>query len=173
MPLRMEVGLGLDWNSAHRRKKGTAPPNVWPSVYCGETSGWIRIPLGTEVNLGPAVPPKRGTPPVCGPCLLWPNGWMDKDATWYGSRPRPRPHCVRRGPSSPRERSTAATRPSFRPMSTVVTVAHLSYCWTLVLTKNIVCEINSDLFLLSTGSANQTQPFTTLVCSKYRNEWRI
>jgi len=26
---------------------------------------------------------------------------MDKDATWYGSRPLPRPHCVRRGPSSP------------------------------------------------------------------------
>jgi len=27
--------------------------------------------------------------------------WMDEDATWCGSRPRPRPHCVRRGPSSP------------------------------------------------------------------------
>jgi len=25
---------------------------------------------------------------------------MDEDATWYRSRPRPRPHCVRRGPSS-------------------------------------------------------------------------
>jgi len=40
---------------------------------------------------------------------LWPNGWIDEDATWYGSRPRPRPHCVKRGPSSPtRERGTAA-----------------------------------------------------------------
>jgi len=28
---------------------------------------------------------------------------MDKDATWYGSRPRPKPHCIRRGPSSPRK----------------------------------------------------------------------
>ena len=37
-------------------------------------------------------------PPVFGPLLLWPNGWMDEDATSYGSRPRPRPHCVRRGP---------------------------------------------------------------------------
>jgi len=35
--------------------------------------------------------------------LLWPNGWMDEDATWYGSRPRPRPHCIRRGPSSPQQ----------------------------------------------------------------------
>jgi len=32
--------------------------------------------------------------PIFGPCLLWPNGWMDEDATWYGSRPRPRPHCI-------------------------------------------------------------------------------
>ena len=37
---------------------------------------------------------------------------MDENAPWYGSRPlttrpRPRPHCTRRGPSS-RERGTAA-----------------------------------------------------------------
>jgi len=32
---------------------------------------------------------------------------MDEDAAWYGNRPRPRPHCTRRGPSS-RERGTAA-----------------------------------------------------------------
>ena len=29
------------------------------------------------------------------------SSWMDQDATWYGCRPRPRPHCVRWGPSSP------------------------------------------------------------------------
>ena len=46
-------------------------------------------------------------PPNFGPCLLWPNGWMDEDATWYGSRPRPMPHYTRRGPSS-RERDTVA-----------------------------------------------------------------
>jgi len=48
--------------------------------------------------------PKKGAqlpPLIVGPCLLWPNGWMDQDATWYGSRPRPRRHCVRWGPSSP------------------------------------------------------------------------
>jgi len=33
--------------------------------------------------------------PFFGPCLLWANGWMDQDATWYGGRPRPRPHCVK------------------------------------------------------------------------------
>jgi len=34
---------------------------------------------------------------------LWLNGWMDEDATCYGSRPRPRPHYIKRGPSSPRK----------------------------------------------------------------------
>jgi len=42
-------------------------------------------------------------PPICSPCLLWPNGWMDQDATWYGGRPRARRHCVRRGPAPPRK----------------------------------------------------------------------
>ena len=31
---------------------------------------------------------------VCDVGVLWPNGWTDQDATWYGDRPRPRPHCV-------------------------------------------------------------------------------
>ena len=39
----------------------------------------------------------------CHPTLLWPNGWMDEDATWYGSRPPRRPHCIRRVPSAPRK----------------------------------------------------------------------
>ena len=28
---------------------------------------------------------------------------MDQDATWYGGRPRPRPHCVRWGPTLPQK----------------------------------------------------------------------
>jgi len=67
------------------------------------------MPLGTEVDLGPGdivldgdpAPPKGGTvPPVLAHVLL-PNGSIDQDATWYGGMPRPRPHCVRWGPSSP------------------------------------------------------------------------
>jgi len=49
----------------------------------------------------PAIPPQKGTAPIFGPDLLWPNGWMDYDATWYGDRHRPRRLCVRWGPSSP------------------------------------------------------------------------
>ena len=50
----------------------------------------------------PASPPQNGrSPPIFGPCLLWPNGWMDQDGTWHGGGPRSRPHCARWGPSSP------------------------------------------------------------------------
>jgi len=43
----------------------------------------------------------RGTaPPVFGPYLLWPKGWMDEDATWDGSRL-----------SSPRDQGTAGPCP--------------------------------------------------------------
>jgi len=48
-----------------------------------QTAGWIKMPLGTEVNLGPgdvvldgvaAPPPLKGhSPSVFGPCLLWPR----------------------------------------------------------------------------------------------------
>jgi len=51
------------------------------------------MPLGTEVGLGPGAivldgdpalaSPKRAQLPIFGPCLLWPNGWMDQDVTWY------------------------------------------------------------------------------------------
>jgi len=58
------------------------------------------MPLSTEVGFGPGdivldgdpapPPPKRGTAPNFGPCLLWPNGWMDQDATWHRGMRRPR-----------------------------------------------------------------------------------
>ena len=35
--------------------------------------------------------------------LLWPNGCMYQETTWYGlGRPEHRQHCVRWGPSSPK-----------------------------------------------------------------------
>jgi len=45
--------------------------------------------LGMEVGLGPGhivldgdqAAPKGAQPPIFGPCLLWPNGWMDQDDT--------------------------------------------------------------------------------------------
>jgi len=37
----------------------------------------------------------------CNVGVLWPNGWMDQDATWYGGGSRPSRHCVRWGSRSP------------------------------------------------------------------------
>jgi len=34
-------------------KKGIAPHPIFGHVYCGQTAGWIKMPLGTEVYLGP------------------------------------------------------------------------------------------------------------------------
>ena len=80
-------------------------------MYCGQMVGWIKMPLCTDVGRSPgdivldghpAPPPKRGTAAhsLFGPCLLWPTDWMDQDASWCRGKPRPRPHCVRLGPSS-------------------------------------------------------------------------
>ena len=79
------------------------------------------------------LPPEKGyTPPNFGPCLLWPNGWMDEDAALYGCGPRPRPHCTRRGPSSC-ERGTAVP-PLFGSFllwlrSPISATAELLYKW--------------------------------------------
>jgi len=109
-----------------------ADPQFSAHICCCQMARWIKMPLGREVGLGSSDIVLDGdpAPPIFRPYLLWPKGWMEQDASWYGSRPQPKPRCVRRGPSSPprRERSTAAA-PSFRPMSIVVTVAHLSYCY--------------------------------------------
>ena len=52
-------------------------------VYCGQTVGWIKTKLGTQVVLGPghivldgdsAPPPQRGTAPNFRPISLRPNG---------------------------------------------------------------------------------------------------
>jgi len=93
MPFGMEVGLGLRdsvrWGTHLPPEKGhTHPTQFLDHVYCGQTAGWIKMSLGTDVNVG--------------------SGYVVLD-----------------GVAAPPKRSTA---PSFRPMSIVATVAHLSYC---------------------------------------------
>jgi len=83
-------------------------PHFSAHVY-GKTAGWIKIPPGTEVGLGPgdimldgdpAPAPKKGEA-------------APQDGTWYGDRLLPRPHCVRWGPSSPTPKK--AQPPIFGP----------------------------------------------------------
>jgi len=94
-------------------KRGQIPPPKFSAhVYYGETAGSIKMPLGTKVGFSPgdsvlhghlALSPQRGgaPSPIFGPFLMWPNGWLHQDATWYGGRRQHRGLCVRWGPSPP------------------------------------------------------------------------
>ena len=87
MALGMEMGLRpghivLDWDSAPLPQKGGGATQFSAHVYCGQTALWIKMPLGTEVSLGPddivldgAQLPlaKWARFPLFGQCLLWPN----------------------------------------------------------------------------------------------------
>ena len=63
------------WGPRFPQKKGTPTPPILAHVYCGQTAGWMKTPLDTEVDLGPGVPSysRKGhnSPPLFGPCLLW------------------------------------------------------------------------------------------------------
>jgi len=106
MPLDTEVDLDpglivLDGDPAPPQKGGHSPP-IFGYVYCDQTAGWIKMPLGMEVGLGPGVldgdslqlsyhPTRQKSGiPIFGPCLLWTNGCMHQDTTWYGGRPQPK-----------------------------------------------------------------------------------
>ena len=83
-------GLCVRWRpSPPSQTGGGSPTQFLAHVYCGQMAGWMKTPLGTEVDLGPG-------------------------------------HIVLDGVSALRERGTATS--SYRPMSIVATVAHLSYC---------------------------------------------
>ena len=92
-------------------------------------AAWIKMPLGTEIGLGPndivldgdaATPPQKGDGapcPILAQSLLWPNSWMDQDGTWHGGGPCPG-HIVLDGDPGPRPQKRGHT-PNFRPMSIV------------------------------------------------------
>jgi len=122
MSLGMELDLSprdfvLDGDAALPPKKGAGAPQFSAYLYCGQTAGSIKMPLGMEVGLRPGdfvldgdAPPskKGGGDPIFGPCLLWPNGWMDQDVTWHGGRPWSSTHGARWGnSSSPQKRGRA------------------------------------------------------------------
>ena len=98
-------------------------------TYCGQTVGWITMPLGMMVGLGPghtvldgdpASTQRAPQPPIFGPCLLWPNRWMDQRHHFVRRyRTRPRQHCVSsprgKGHSIPILFSPCLLRPNGRP----------------------------------------------------------
>jgi len=100
------------------------------------------MPLGREADLGPRprdivldgdpAAPKGAQPPIFGPCLLLPNGWID---TPLGTEVvLGQGHIVLDGDIAPSERGTET--PSFRSMSIVAkrspisaTAQHLFYAY--------------------------------------------
>jgi len=127
MPLGMEVGLGpghivLDGDPAP--PMGHSPP-FSAHVCCDQMAGWSKMPRSRDVYFcpddivldGDPAPPKVHSPPP----NFWPISVVAKGLD--GSRchlvrgmPRPRPHCVRWGPSSPQG---AQPRSNFWCMSVV------------------------------------------------------
>jgi len=94
MSLGMVVGLSLHDivldGAQLPSPKGAQPPNYRPMFV---VAGWTKMPIGMEVGLGPGdfvfdgdpATPEKGhihRNPIFGPCLLWPNGCMDEDASW-------------------------------------------------------------------------------------------
>jgi len=74
--------IASDRDQASPPPKGHSP-QLSVQVCCGQTAGWIKMPLGMEVGLGPGhivldedpVPsPKRDTAPTFRPVSRWPNG---------------------------------------------------------------------------------------------------
>ena len=80
-PTRRDIVFDVD--PATPRKKGTPTPTQFLAhVYCGQVAGWMKTPLGAEVDLGaghivldrvPAPAKGHSTPYLFGPCLLWPR----------------------------------------------------------------------------------------------------
>ena len=110
--LRLDLGLGLvmtvhfmtvqilsvQINTGNHAT--VSSPHFLAHVYCRQTAGWINMPFGMDYG-GTCRPrphcvkwepssPIRGTAPLNFGRVLWPNGWMDQNATWYGGRPQRR-----------------------------------------------------------------------------------
>jgi len=114
--------LCVRWGPRSPSQKVGEAPKFSTHAYCGQTAGWMRLVLDMAVGLSPGnsvldrdptLSPKggRALSPILGPFLLWPNGWMHQDATWYGGRPRPTRHCVRCGPSYPQKKGHSHPHP--------------------------------------------------------------
>jgi len=117
----------LDEDTAPPPTKKGHNPQFLAHVCCGQTAGWINMPLGREVGLGPGdivlnddpaqLPPKGCTAlPTFRPVSIVAKRLMDEVATWYGGRPQPRPHCLMGTQLPPKG---AQQPPTFRPLYVV------------------------------------------------------
>jgi len=103
-------------------------------VYCGQTAGWTKMPLGRQVGLSEsdivldwnsAPPPPKGdrAPPqfaahvYCGQTAVWMTMPLGTEVDLSAG------HIVLDGDPAPPAKGAQQPPPSFRPMSIVATVA--------------------------------------------------
>ena len=128
MALGREVGLisghmVLDGDTAPLPKNGGRTPNFWPIFIVAKQLDASRCHLLWSLSPGdfvldgdPAPSLKRGGAPNFLPTSTVAK-WLDgsRYPTWYGSRPRRRPHTIRRGPSSGSAKGIQQPPPLFGP----------------------------------------------------------
>ena len=105
----------------------TGSCNKFDYCHARTASPWFSINLCDLVQfLGDRSPYAIAPLYVCPVLSVTLVGWMDQDATWCGCtcRSRPRPRCVRWGPSSPRKGEQLST---FRRMSVSAATAELLF----------------------------------------------
>jgi len=103
-------------------------------VYCGQMVGRIKMPLGTEVDLGPgdimldgdpAPPLQKGGGAL--PMSIVAKRLDGQDGiSWHGGGLWSRPHCARRRPSCPPQKGDRD--PNFRPIFIVAKRLDASRC---------------------------------------------
>ena len=107
-------------------KRGRSPlPNFWPMSIVAKRLDGSRWHIVLDGDPAP-LPPKGGRAPIFSPLLLWRNGWMHQDATWYGGKPEPWRLCVRWGPSPLPQKGRSP--PNIRLTSIVAKLLHGSRC---------------------------------------------
>ena len=108
------------WEPTSPTKKGEAHSSfpTFRPMYCGQTSGWTKMALGTQIGLGPGhivldgdpAPPKWHSPHFSAHvCCGQTAGWTKMPLNWYRGRPRSRRQCVRWETQLPLEKGTAHT----------------------------------------------------------------
>ena len=125
MPLGTEASVGptrhcVRWGPSSPSPKGAQPPNFRPMSVVAKRLDGLRCHLvwrqasaqatlcSMRIQLSPAKGHTHSLHPIFGSCLLWPNGWMYEDDTWYGSIHLGPRHIVLDGIPALRERGTAS-----------------------------------------------------------------
>jgi len=177
----------IRWGPSSSSPKGHSP-QFWPISVAAKWLHGSRChsarslprPRRLGVRWGPwswLPSPKRGrSPQIFGPCLLWPNGWMDQDGTWDGGRPQPRRLCVRWGPSPPPKFSAYV----YYSYCDFVRTLHTCYWFVqvqvqvLVLVFYAFCFRKKSLIALSVSNINtetntvrELNHWTSIHCSEF------